>query len=336
MDTLKHSRMENNKNTRNAAMETAKMVSGAGAAAGAGTKTAPETHPQTQRNSGAATGLPSELQAQKAASDTSIHTKKIITPCEGAAAFFVNDMSFAYNANQHILHNISLTIQPGMFSAVLGMNGSGKSTFMNCLMHTLSPQHGTVSILGHEITHLSRLARAQLLTLVEQRTQANATTVYDALLLGRLPYIAFQPSAHDYAVVERIIERLSLGAYQTRLLNELSGGEFQKVAIARALVQETDVLLLDEPTNNLDITNQIEVMKLVSEQVKETESSALAIMHDINLALRYCNHFVVMKSGTIYACGGSDIITEQLVYDVYGIHADIVHHKGYAVVMPDE
>lgn len=72
------------------------------------------------------------------------------------------------------------------------------------------------------------------------------------------------------------------------------------------------------------------------EQVKQMGSSALAIMHDINLALRYCNHFVVMKSGTIYACGGSDIITEQLVYDVYGIHADIVHHKGYAVVMPDE
>lgn len=310
MDTLENSRTKNGTNARS------EMVTGS--------------------SYNAATGSSYTPQAQKSCSDTSTHTKKIIAPCEGAPAFFVNNVSFSYNADQRILHNISLTIQPGMFSAVLGMNGSGKSTFMNCLMHTLSPQHGSVSILGHEIKQLSRLARAQLLTLVEQRTQANATTVYDALLLGRLPYLTFQPSAHDYAVVERIIERLSLGAYQTRLLNELSGGEFQKVAIARALVQETDVLLLDEPTNNLDITNQIEVMKLVCEQVKQMGSSALAIMHDINLALRYCNHFVVMKSGTIYACGGSDIITEQLVYDVYGIHADIVHHKGYAVVMPDE
>lgn len=314
MDTLENARMKNGTNARS------EMVTGSSYNAATGSSYTPQAQPQ----------------AQKSCSDTSTHTKKIIAPCEGAPAFFVNDMSFAYNAEQRILHNISLTIQPGMFSAVLGMNGSGKSTFMNCLMHTLSPQHGTVSILGHEIKQLSRLARAQLLTLVEQRTQANATTVYDALLLGRLPYLTFQPSAHDYAVVERIIERLSLGAYQTRLLNELSGGEFQKVAIARALVQETDVLLLDEPTNNLDITNQIEVMKLVCEQVKQMGSSALAIMHDINLALRYCNHFVVMKSGTIYACGGSDIITEQLVYDVYGIHADIVHHKGYAVVIPSE
>ena len=314
MDTLENARMKNGTNARS------EMVTGSSYNAATGSSYTPQAQPQ----------------AQKSCSDTSTHTKKIIAPCEGAPAFFVNNVSFSYNADQRILHNISLTIQPGIFSAVLGMNGSGKSTFMNCLMHTLSPQHGSVSILGHEIKQLSRLARAQLLTLVEQRTQANATTVYDALLLGRLPYLTFQPSAHDYAVVERIIERLSLGAYQTRLLNELSGGEFQKVAIARALVQETDVLLLDEPTNNLDITNQIEVMKLVCEQVKQMGSSALAIMHDINLALRYCNHFVVMKSGTIYACGGSDIITEQLVYDVYGIHADIVHHKGYAVVMPSE
>ena len=351
MDTLENARMENGTNARSEMATTVADAAGAGSGGGAGTctsDTGTKTAPQTHLNSDAATGSSytpqtqpqaqpqTQPQAQKSASNTTTHTKKIITPCEGAPAFFVNNVSFSYNADQRILHNICLTIQPGMFSAVLGMNGSGKSTFMNCLMHTLSPQHGSVSILGHEIKQLSRLARAQLLTLVEQRTQANATTVYDALLLGRLPYLTFQPSAHDYAVVERIIERLSLGAYQTRLLNELSGGEFQKVAIARALVQETDVLLLDEPTNNLDITNQIEVMKLVCEQVKQMGSSALAIMHDINLALRYCNHFVVMKSGTIYACGGSDIITEQLVYDVYGIRADIVHHKGYAVVMPSE
>ena len=119
-----------------------------------------------------------------------------------------------------------------------------------------------------------------------------------------------------------------------RYVDELSGGEYQKVMIGRALVQETDIVLLDEPTNNLDMANQAEVMSLVRSIVDERDIAAAAIMHDLNLSLRYCDRFLMVKDGLVAAYGDVNVITPESVADVYGVDVEIIEHRGRRIVVP--
>lgn len=244
------------------------------------------------------------------------------------------DISFAYGKNMPVLKQISACITPGSFLAILGVNGSGKSTLLSCLDDILRPQSGSITLAGTDITRLTREQRAQNIALVSQHSHAHGVTVYDALLLGRKPYIKSAPTSTDFAAVDKVVDQLDLGTLALRYLDELSGGEYQKVVIARALVQETDVLLLDEPTNNLDMANQVEVMQMIQHVAHEHGCAAAAVLHDINLALRYCDKFLLLNNGEVYAHGGHDVITADAVFAVYGIHVEIINHKGVPVVIP--
>jgi iron complex transport system ATP-binding protein len=159
-------------------------------------------------------------------------------------------------------------------------------------------------------------------------------TVFDAVLLGRKPYIKWEASKKDLAIVEDILSMLGLSGYAFRYLNELSGGELQKVVLARALAQKPKLLLLDEPTSSLDLKNQIETMKNIKKVVEEQGISAVVTMHDINLALRFASKFLFLKNGEIYAAGGHEVITPENIEKVYSIPVRIDRFEDVTVVTP--
>lgn len=244
------------------------------------------------------------------------------------------DLAYGYGGHTPVLEKINAEIVPGSFLAILGVNGCGKSTLLSCLDDIIRPQRGSVILAGRKLSEYTREERAKNIALVAQHSHAHGVTVYDALLLGRKPYIKAAPTEEDFAIVDRVIEDLGLGPLALRYLDELSGGEHQKVVIGRALVQQTDVLLLDEPTNNLDMANQVEVMHLVRKAAHDHGIACAAVMHDINLALRYCDRFLMLKDGFVRASGGPEVVTKEAIEDVYGLPVDLVAYNDSFLVVP--
>lgn len=251
-----------------------------------------------------------------------------------SAVLEARGLSFAYARNRPVLDAVDARVAAGHFLAILGVNGCGKSTLLACLDALLHPQAGGVLLDGRALVELPRRERARAIALVEQRSHASRLTVYDAVLLGRQPHIEGAPAAGDFAAVERVLAELGLSELALRYVDELSGGEFQKVALARALAQETRVLLLDEPTSSLDPANQQEVMRAVRRAVDERGIAAAAVLHDVNLALRHCDRFLLMRDGRVQALGGSEVVTAGAMREIYGLEADIIEHGGHKVVIP--
>ncbi len=167
-----------------------------------------------------------------------------------------------------------------------------------------------------------------------QHSEGGRLTVFDSVLLGRKPYIKINPTKEDLTVVEKAIKRMGLESFSLRYVDELSGGELQKVMLARALAQEPDVLLLDEPTSNLDIYNQCEVMRVIKEIAVSDNILVILVIHDINLAVRYCDRFIFVKEGQIYDFGGEEVINPFNIKNVYGIDVIIETINGKKVIIP--
>ncbi|NMA85703.1 MAG: ABC transporter ATP-binding protein, partial [Tissierellia bacterium] len=159
-------------------------------------------------------------------------------------------------------------------------------------------------------------------------------TVFDSVLLGRKPYIKWDIENKDIEIVENVLKLLGLEEYSLSYTSELSGGELQKVVIARALAQEPKILLMDEPTSNLDLKNQIEVLEIIQEIIKVQKISAIITMHDLNLALRFANKFLLLKDGEIFDFGDSTIINPQSIKEVYDVDVIIEKYLGIPVIIP--
>jgi iron complex transport system ATP-binding protein len=245
----------------------------------------------------------------------------------------VKDLSFMYPSNP-VLTDVKMSVGRNECVVILGTNGVGKSTLLKCMNRILRYQKGGVEICGDDIYSLSRNELAKRVGYVSQSSRFSETTVFDAILLGRKPYIKWDITDDDLKLVQDIMARLSLSHYAMRMVNHLSGGETQKVAIARALAQQPEILLFDEPTSNLDLKNQLEVIGLIKSIVKEGNVSAVVTMHDLNLALRFADKFIMMKDKKIYAAGGSEILTAQNIKAVYGVDVVIETYKGKLVVIP--
>ncbi len=194
-------------------------------------------------------------------------------------------LRFSYNSRE-ILKGLDFEIRKGEMFFIVGPNGSGKSTLLKCLNGILKPR-GAVYIGKDELCKLSKNELAKIIGYVPQRSEINHLTVFDTILLGRKPHLKWGISDRDIEVVNKAIDLLELNELAFRRLTELSGGELQKVVIARALAQEPKIILLDEPTNNLDLKNQIEVMKILERIVREQGISAVITMHDLNVCLLY-------------------------------------------------
>ncbi|MFZ5989186.1 MAG: ABC transporter ATP-binding protein [Bacillota bacterium] len=245
----------------------------------------------------------------------------------------VKDLAFDY-PSRSVIKNIDFSIEKGDFLAVLGVNGAGKSTLLKCINRVLKPHKGAVYIENDEAFNLSRRELAKRIGYVAQRNENIRTTVFDAVLLGRKPYIQWEASKNDLVIVHDALDALDLTEYALRYLNELSGGEQQKVVIARALAQKPELLLLDEPTSSLDLKNQLEVAKIIKKVVKDHQMAAVVTMHDLNLAIRFADKFLLIKNGKIYAAGGIEVMTPENIENVYSVPVTINKIGEIPVVIP--
>ena len=245
----------------------------------------------------------------------------------------IHGIHFAYNSHP-VLEDVSFQLEKGQILAILGVNGAGKSTLLKCINRILHPGSGSVLLNGDDVLNLSREEIAKRLGYVPQRYLEEQLSVFDAVLLGRKPHMKWGAAESDLQAVERVLRMMGLERCSLRPVSTLSGGETQKVIIARALAQEPEVLLLDEPTSNLDIKNQIEVMTLVKSVVETQGVSAIICVHDLNLAVRFADSFLMLKGGTIYAFGDKTSLKPSVIREVYGIDVIVGEVQGYPVVIP--
>ncbi|EGW40974.1 ABC transporter ATP-binding protein [Desulfosporosinus sp. OT] len=245
----------------------------------------------------------------------------------------VNGIEFSYGCRT-ILENIGFTVQRGEFLSILGNNGAGKSTLLKTLNKILLPQQGSIFVGQQELSKLSRLAIALKMAYVAQNYGSNRQTVFDAVLLGRKPHIKWEATAADLSLVQGILVKTGLAEFALRYLDELSGGELQKVVIARALAQEPEVLLLDEPTSNLDLRNQMEVLKTIRTAAKEKNIAVVAVMHDLNLALRFSDKFLLLQDTKVFVAGGPEVMTAENITQAYEVPVSVDRVQNQMVVIP--
>lgn len=245
----------------------------------------------------------------------------------------VDGVEFSYGSRA-VLKKVKFTVEKGELFAILGNNGAGKSTLLKCMNKILRPQRGAVLLERKDLSKLGRVEVARRMAYVAQRYESGRLTVFDAVLLGRKPHIKWDAGREDLEIVHTVLRVLELEELSLRYLDELSGGELQKVVIARALAQEPRVLLLDEPTSNLDLRNQLEVLKIVKKAAKGREIAAVVVMHDLNLALRFAEKFLLLRDKTIFACGGIEIMTPDNIASVYGVPVTVEMVGGVPVVIP--
>jgi iron complex transport system ATP-binding protein len=247
----------------------------------------------------------------------------------------VSDISYRYpNQSEPVFEELSLDAMTGSILAILGNNGAGKSTLLNILAGLYKPSCGVASIAKTSIASMSRREIARHIAYVTQGQRIPHLSVYDQVLLGRRPHIAWSISEYDRHVVSTTIEQLGLEDFSTRYLDELSGGERQKVHIARAIAQEPELLLLDEPTSALDPKNQMDVLEIVRKITDRSSLATILVMHDINLALRFSDRFLMMHNGAIVAYGGREVVTEETLSATYDYELKIADIDGALVAVP--
>ncbi|MCF7635291.1 MAG: iron ABC transporter ATP-binding protein [Dehalococcoides mccartyi] len=235
-----------------------------------------------------------------------------------------------------ILKDVSLGIGKGEILSLAGPNGSGKTTLLRCINRILKPHTGTVMVDDNDLSQVGLKELAHFLGYVPQSAPTSfPLTVFDTVLLGRKPHVHWKLSEKDKDLAFQVLERMDLECYALRLFNELSGGEKQKVLIARAICQEPQILVLDEPTSNLDLKHQLEVLSLISNLVKEQGLSAVMAVHDLNLASRYSSKIAMLKKGQIYAAGEPDeVLNTDSIREVYGVETEIGYSRGRPFIIP--
>lgn len=240
---------------------------------------------------------------------------------------------FSYNGHP-VLSNISFSIGAGEVVCVLGINGAGKSTLIKCLNRILTPRQGDVLLEGESLLSMNRTRVARRVGYVPQRHPDTRMSVFEAVLMGRKPHMGWKTEAEDYAVVEEIIEKIGLAPMAMRCVGDLSGGELQKVVIARALAQTPKILLLDEPTSSLDLKNQLEVMGLIRDIVKGEGLSAIVAIHDLNIAVRFGDRFLMLKDHRVQALAEREELSAEMIREVYGVDVVLREIDERTVVIP--
>lgn len=245
----------------------------------------------------------------------------------------VNNLSFSYKDHE-ILHNITLKLQGPGLTAVLGPNGAGKTTLLRCMIKMLNPQKGTITLDGKALSNLSVRETAKWISYVAQNNEAKGISVFDAVLLGRLPHIGMRAGKGDQKAVQHMLRRLDLEDFALRSLWELSGGELQKVSIARALVQQTPFILLDEPTASLDLKNQLHILAILKKAAYEQNVHVLISIHDLNTAFRFADRFLFLKGGKITSDVDRAGLTSDMVHEVYEVPVTMRRERDIPVVTP--
>ena len=232
--------------------------------------------------------------------------------------------------NTTVLSDISFEVEKGKIITVLGPNGSGKSTLIRTVCSILPPRAGTVETDGVNVDDLTPKELSRCIGYVPQKyVQTDYMKVFDAVLIGRAPYMSWTYSRDDFVMAESAMDRMGIFDIADKYTNDLSGGQLQKVIIARAIAQDPIYYVLDEPTSALDLRNQMVALRTVKDIVSKGESGALIALHDLNLAMRFSDTVIMLKDGGIHAYGPpSDVITEENIHAVYGVKSEIVEGKN--------
>lgn len=240
-------------------------------------------------------------------------------------------MSCGFGAKT-ILHNVSAEIREGSFHAVLGANGSGKTTLLRCIARLLEPRDGSIVIDNRDVEDYTARELAQKLSFVRQYAHTDFEfSAFEIVLMGRNPYQTHlqNESQRDWEIVEQCMKQTNTWHLRFAHTNQMSGGELQRVMIARALAQQTPVMLLDEPTSNLDIAHQYDIMELLGSITRKEHKTVLLVLHDLNMALQYCPELLLLHQGDILFQGLTpEGLTPENIEKVFGIRAAIEHAGG--------
>ncbi|MCK5542528.1 MAG: ABC transporter ATP-binding protein [Desulfobacterales bacterium] len=247
----------------------------------------------------------------------------------------VGNLSFNYGKTC-VLKDINLNVKKGEIISVLGPNGVGKTTLLKCLLGMIKPCSGFIEMDEMDILKMSSTHRARLIGYVPQAFPSKfPMTVFDAVLMGRKPYVRFVPSENDLEVVSQVLMSMNLNHLGLKDFDRISGGQKQKVLIARAIAQEPNYLVLDEPSSNLDVRHQLEVMDMLRKLAQKENIGIIMAMHSLNLASRFSDRIAMLKSGCM-VCNGTplEVMTPKIIETVYKIEANIHRINGYPYTIP--
>jgi cobalamin transport system ATP-binding protein len=250
------------------------------------------------------------------------------------------DLSFAYPRGPRVVDSVSFTIARGSIVGLIGPNGSGKTTLVRLLSGTLAPSRGAVSLDGVPLATFSRREMARRMAVVPQDTHVTFDfSALEIVLMGRYPHLgAFAlEGPHDLSIARGALDATGTLALEARQFATLSGGEKQRVVIASALAQASDILLLDEPTAALDVGFQFDIASLLARLNRERGVTMVVSTHDLNLAATICTELVLLKSGRVLAQGPTkSVLTAENVRTLYGVDADVAFHPraGHLTVVP--
>ncbi len=239
----------------------------------------------------------------------------------------ISGLSFSYNRGPTVLNGIDLEVERGEFVGILGPNGSGKSTLIRCITGSERIESGSVFLRGKDINEMGRREMARMVAVVPQEELHEFQfTALEVASMGRYPHLGrfeFESPAHG-RIVEKAMRSTGTWDLRNKRITSLSGGEKQRVVIARALAQEPSLLLLDEPTKNLDISHTLEILSFMERMNSKGKFTVVAVFHDLNLAARYCSRAVLMKEGRMRYDGPvEEVLNSRAIKEVYGVNVGI-------------
>ncbi len=246
----------------------------------------------------------------------------------------IENLSFRYGKRTpQILKGVYMELQAGEIGILLGKNGSGKTTLFKNILGILSPTAGSIHMDGRNLRKMSRKERARQIAYVPQDIQFGALTVFDSVLMGRVSYFGVKAGPADYKAVEKILADMHLESYAMRNVEQLSGGERQKVAIARAMAQEPKLMVFDEPTGNLDIANEQLIIEEAKKLAREKNIAILSSLHDLNQALEFGDKFFFLRDGVIDYQGNKDAVSKNAIKNTFDIDVRIVEIDNQKIII---
>lgn len=246
----------------------------------------------------------------------------------------IENLQFQYGKRSpQVLRGVEFSLQAGEIGIILGKNGCGKTTLFKNILGLCNPDGGRVLFDGEDLLHMSRQERARRIAYVPQHIHFGALSVFDSVLMGRVSYFGLRAGQEDYDAVNAILQEMQLTDFAERNAEELSGGEKQKIAIARAMAQQPRLLVFDEPTGNLDMANEQLIVEEAKKLAREKNVAILSSLHDLNQALDMGDRFFFMKDGVIKYAGGKEMFTTEIIEDIFDIRVRIVEIDGQKVII---